>query len=888
MAGGPTETTKPAEEYRLPTGVKAKHYDLTIRTDLEKLRFDGYVVAHLDVLEETSKIVFNSSKLTLGRARLSSAALKEEVTVDATSFEIDGASERVTIQLPGALSAGTQLALKVDFEGELTGSMLGYYRCSWEDEGKTKHYALTQFEPTSARAAFPCWDEPLLKATIALTMVSRADTVNLSNMPAISEEVYAPSYKDSTDAISWLSSKFSELTTGEGEKWKVTKFQTTPPMSTYIVAFANGPFVYLEDSYTSPLSKFALDVKKKVLPLYEQVFDIEYPLPKLDTLVATDFDAAAMENWGLITGATSAYLVEPDSLDLGAKKRIAVTQSHECAHMWFGNITTMEWWDNLYLNEGFASLPTTDFFSRVFPEWKVHSAFISEMLNRALSLDAKLSSHPIEVECPDAATINQIFDSLSYAKAASVLRMLSNFIGEEKFLKGVSIYLKKHLFANSVTKDLWEGIQEASGVDVPKVMDNWVKKMGFPVITVTETKDGITVRQDRFLETGPAPPEENETLWSVPLSLLTTDENGKAKIDRSLLLDQREITIALDTSKPFKLNAGTTGVYRVLYTAERLIAIAKEAAKENSIFSLEDRIGLVYDALALARAGYLDVSAVLSLYDVFRNEKEHLVWDSVAESFGVFGSTWYEHPQIVEKLNTFRRELFVPIVARLGYDYTAGESVDVHELRTTAIVQSAHGGDEGVIEELRTRFKKAIETGEDAHIPPDLLGATYVTSVKHGGKMEYDQVKAILAKPKTPTVELAAIAALCATQNDELAEETWKYLMSKSRDQDIPVFFRNFFQNHKKRHFLVDKFREDYDQLYQRLEGNFSLQYLVNYSHAGLCSDKDWKETKAFFEGKDVSKYKLALQQSLDGIHTRSEWIKRSTSDLQKWLENRK
>ncbi|KAI0811123.1 leucyl aminopeptidase [Irpex lacteus] len=904
------ELTKPAADYRLPTDVKPKHYDVTVRTDLEKLKFDGYVVAHLEVLKETSKIVFNSSKLTLGHARLSSTALKEELTVLASAFEVDEDAEHITIQLQVPLAAGTQLALKIDFAGELTGSMLGYYYCSWEDEGEEKHYALTQFEPTSARAAFPCWDEPLLKTTVALTMVSRADTVNLSNMPAISEEEYTPSYEDSTDVISWLSSKLSELTTGEGEKWKITKFQTTPLISTYIVAYANGPFVYLEDSYKSPLSgkvrplrlyatkdnvhqtQFALEVKKNVMPLYEQMFDIEYPLPKLDTLVVTEFDGA-MENWGLIIGSTSTFLVEPDDFDLETIKQIAYTQGHECAHMWFGNITTMEWWDNLWLNEGFASLVgEVIILGKLFPEWRLHSAFITDLLNEALTLDAKLSSHPIEVDCPDPAMVNQIFDDLAYAKAASVLRMLLHLVGEETFLRGVSIYLKKHLYANSVTKDLWEGIQEASGVDVAKIMDNWVKKMGFPVLTVTETGSGIKIRQDHFLETGPAPPEENDTIWSVPLSLLSTDENGQAKIDRSLLLDQREITIPLDTSKPFKLNAGATGVYRVLYAPERLVTIAKEAVKEDSVFSIEDRIGLVYDAVALARAGYLDVSAVLSLFDVFRHEEERLVWDCIATSFSVFVSTWYEYPQILEKLNAFRRELFAPIVNRLGYDYDEDESDDIHELRTTAISTAADAGDEGVIKELQSRFSKAIESrddddDDDSCIPPDLLRATYVTAVKNGGQKEYDQVKTILGKPKSPTVERAAMRALCASQSTELAEETWKYIMTKSKDSDVPYFFSSFRHNLGKRHFLLEKFRQDYEVLYKRLEGNFSFMYLVNYSHVGLSSQKDWEESKEFFKDKDVSKYSMELQQGLDGIHTRSEWIKRSTSDLQQWLESR-
>jgi aminopeptidase 2 len=305
-------------------------------------------------------------------------------------------------------------------------------------------------------------------------------------MPVASEKEYIPEPKeDPGNPVSSMTQWFSSLTTQDKnptEKWKITQFESTPPMSSYIVAFANGHFEHLESFYTSPLSgktrplriyttsdvidqaQFALDVKAKVLPLYEQVFDIEYPLPKLDTLVAHDFDDSAMENWGLITGRTSAFLLDPKRVDMAAKKRVVTVQSHEVAHMWFGNITTMEWWDYLYLNEGFATLMGEVIIAdKIYPDWKVDCEFITEHLNDALRLDAKLSSHPIEVDCPDANKIDQIFDALSYSKAASVLRMLSDYVGEERFLKGVSLYLKKRLYGNSITKDLWEGIGEATG-----------------------------------------------------------------------------------------------------------------------------------------------------------------------------------------------------------------------------------------------------------------------------------------------------------------------------------------------------------------------------------------------------------------------------------------
>jgi len=901
MASSKPVFDKAPEEYRLPLEVKPTHYDVTLRTDLKSLTFDGFVKIDLDILKETSKVTFNSADLVLGEVTLSSTALKTSEDFKA-SAALDEKMERATIEIPASLPAGSKAQLKVSFEGKLTSNMTGYYKSAWENNGSKEFYALTQFEPTDARRSFPCWDEPLLKATFAVTMISRSNTVNLSNMPIISEEVYKPG---SSTAVDSLASRLSSLSIGElTDEWKVTRFETTPPMSSYIVAFANGPFEYLESSYVSPLSgktrplriyatsdcihqaQFCLDVKAKCLPLYEKVFDVEYPLPKLDTLVASDFDAGAMENWGLITGRTSAFLLDPAKADIAATKRVATVTSHEVAHMWFGNITTMSWWDNLYLNEGFATLMgEVIIIDKLFPEWKVDSEFINQHLNSALSLDAKLSSHPIEVECPDAHQINQIFDALSYSKAGSVLRMLSNFVGEEKFLKGVSIYLKNHLYANSVTKDLWDGISEASGVDVAKMMDNWVSKMGFPFITVTETKDGINVRQDRFLETGAADHKDNETIWTVPLAILTVDKDGKPVTDNTVVLDSRETFIPLDLSKPFKLNSGNKGVYRVLYTPERLEKIAEEAAKPDSIFSLNDRMGLVNDNLALAKAGLAPVTGALTLIQGLKNEQEYLVWNSASSSLATVLTTWWENQKVVDLTNSFRQAVFSPIVKRLGYEYSSSESADISLLRTEAITAAAESGDESVVKELQNRFAKFVETGDDSHIPPDLLKITYTIAVKYGGRKEYDVIKAIQEKPKTPSARMAAIRGMCYANDEALIQETWEYVMTKAKDQDWLYFFAGLSLNRETRRLLNKLFYENYEAIFAKFAGNATLKYLVQYGISGLSTEKDAKEVEAFFDGKDISRYNLVLAQSVDGIRAKAKWIENSTSDLQSWLE---
>ncbi|KAG6866086.1 hypothetical protein C0991_008838 [Blastosporella zonata] len=409
----------------------------------------------------------------------------------------------------------------------------------------------------------------------------------------------------------------------------------------------------------------------------------------------------------------------------------------------------------------------------------------------------------------------------------TVLRMLSNYVGEDLFLKGVSIYLKNKLYANSVTNDLWDGIGAATGKDIVSFMDNWISKVwsyidrligiranrhddkiGFPVLTVTETPTGITVRQDRFLEDGHAQLKDNETIWNVPLSIVTVDKDGKPVLNKEAVLTAREQTFELDTSKPYKLNAGTVGVYRVLYTPERLSKIAEEAAKDNSIFSLNDRIGLVHDAFALSKAGLAKASSALTLVDSLKNEKEYLVWSGISQSLAGLVSIWWEHPKIVDQLNALRRALFVPLVKKLG-----------------------------VIKELQSRFAHFMKTGDDATIPADLQRVIFSVAVRYGGRAEYDAIVAVHDDAKTPTARIAAIEAMGATEDSELMKETFQFIHSKSRDQDVVYFFRGLALNPKTRRPFVQYFKDEYEVLYKRFESTFTLKSLVEVrNYIVVCS----------------------------------------------------
>ncbi|KAH8102857.1 leucyl aminopeptidase [Cristinia sonorae] len=875
-----------AKEHRLPTNITPTHYELTVCTDRESLKFYGSVVIQLSVVKECSSIVFNSLGLELFNPTITSLVSAEPRVYPPSTLQLDKASERAILTLPSSLPAGATVELSLGFEAELTDQLNGYYRSSWKDGGKTKYYALTHFEPTAARRAFPCWDEPAFKATFSLTMIAREGTVNLANMPP----VFEGRLTNTSVPVLWLKEKLADIVKEDDKLWKVTQFERTPLMSTYIVAYANGEFEYLESSYTSPLSgktrplrtyatrdlidhmAFALEVKSKVIPLYEKAFEIEYPLPKLDTLVAHDFDAGAMENWGLIIGRTHVLTFDPKSPSLRTKKMVASIMNHEVAHMWFGNITTMQWWDYLYLNE-----------DKIYPEWKSHSTFVAQHLANALQDDASPSSHPVEVPCPNADMINQIFDGLSYSKGASILRMLYNYAGEEKFMRGVALYLKEHLYGNSVTEDLWRGIQSATGIDIPGFMDNWVKKIGFPVVTVTETEGGINVRQDRFLETGRPAAEDNETIWTIPLFLLTVADDGKSKIDSQLILDEREKFIPLDTSRAYKLNAGTVGVYRVLYPKDRLAKIADEAAKPDSFLSLEDRMGFLMDSLAMAKAGLMDTSDVLILVDALRNEKEAVVWSAITSSLTEIISVWGEDTKVQSLLAQFTRGLYRPLMERLGFESIEGESADDRQLRTSCINTLSNVDDPVVVKELRERFDKFLATGEiDAEIERSICKM----GVKHGGRKEFDAMWKTVKEETTPSLVMSGLGAMGMTQDQSTVDEIFDTIVLETRDQDVDFFFSTFAMvNFRFRTYVAKKFLEHYDEYEKRFEGNWTLQFIIKLAFFALSSFEMRVEIEEFFKSRDTSKFQMTLDQALTGITARAAWVERSTTDIVTWLE---
>ncbi|KZT61401.1 hypothetical protein CALCODRAFT_553125 [Calocera cornea HHB12733] len=899
-----------ADHVKISEDVRPTHYALAMKTDLEKLEFEGRVEIDLDVNVSTSFITFHTaSPNELLHASLSTPSLGADILAT-DKFEINKELEQGTITFGKELQAGETAKLGFAFKGKLDwGGLAGYYKCSWEHEGKKGAYAITMCCPSDARKVFPCWDEPELKATFAVSMISRSGTTSLFNMNDLST---VPS--DGTFPTSPL---FAGLPCGAGAtdsgKWTLTRFATSPKMSTYLLALANGKFEYLEDSFMSMSGKevklrvyatpeyisqatLALDVKKRVLPIYEKIFDIPYPLPKLDSLAASDFDAGAMENWGLIIGRT-LYMLYDENSGIAARQNTTRIETHEIAHMWFGDIVTMRWWDNLWLNEAFATIMgELVTIQELHPEWRPNSGFIDGHLQRALQLDSLRSSHPIEVPCPDEKVAAQILDGISYSKGASVLRMLSYMLGQEVFLKGVSLYLKAHLYGNTVTADLWKGISEASGINVKELMASWTLKTGFPLVTVTETATGLHMKQSRFLVTNDVKPDEDATIWHIPLNLKTMGSDGEPIVDNRATLATRETSIELPhvAQSLYKLNADTAGVYRVLYTPQHLAKLADAAGRPNSIFSAEDKMGLIGDAFTLAKSGHGSTSAALELVSKLRMDEDYSVWSRIARGLAELTSAWWEQPEEVRAgLRAFRRSMFAPLAEKLGFEFKATDGPELIQWKITAISEAALADDPKTLSDMNRRFALLMENNDGSQIAGDIRRSTYMNMIRTGGATEWGKLHELIVGVQlyrdsdTPAQKLDAMFGMCSAQREPLIKATFDLFMSgEIKTQDYSWMFSGLVQNPTTRRRTWEYLKEHFDVLTADLKGSFVMRGMIAHSVIYLSSTKDVKDAEEFFKDKDTSSYAQPLAQALDEVRSRANWVGRDQIPVEKWLRD--
>jgi len=477
-------------------GTTPVNYELKFEPSFHNFKFNGTETITLNLSKSTNSIILDAAELTIKKCH----AVQGTKIISAKP-SINEKNERLTIKLAKKIKGKAKLC--IEFTGILNDRLLGFYKSQYKDKkGRTKYLATTQFEAADARRAFPCWDEPAVKATFDVSLLVDKHLDAISNMPVTSKK-------------------------NVGSKI-LYKFGRTPIMSTYLLYLGVGEFEYLYGKLRNikirivttkgnkNKGKLSLDFTKKFLGEYEKYFGIKYPLPKLDMIAIPDFAAGAMENWGAITFREAILLYDPKTSSTRTKQYIAEVISHEIAHQWFGNLVTMKWWNDLWLNESFATFMATKIVNKFYPEWDLWDQFLDDAMLEAMSLDALKNSHPINVNVKHPAQIREIFDAISYDKGGSVLRMLENYVGIENFRKGLKHYLTKHRYSNAEGQDLWKSIGKIAHKPVETMMKTWIDQVGYPVVNVKRDNSKISLTQKRFLSDGS---RVSKNKWAIQIQI---------------------------------------------------------------------------------------------------------------------------------------------------------------------------------------------------------------------------------------------------------------------------------------------------------------------------------------------------------------------------------
>ncbi|KKO99552.1 glutamyl aminopeptidase [Trichoderma harzianum] len=874
----------------LPDNIKPSHYVLSLRDlDFKNWTYKGTVTIQSEIVKPTKEVVLNTLELKVFNAKVQVDHTKSEQSFESSNVSYDTKAQRATITFDNELPVSKKASLVIEFEGIINNEMAGFYRSKYKPAATPAasvphddewHYMLsTQFEACDARRAFPCFDEPNLKATYDLEIEIPADQVALSNMPV----------KDTKP-------------TKKG--WQMVSFETSPVMSSYLLAWAVGDFEYIEQLtdrkyngkqipvrvYTTrglkEQGRWALEHAPKIIDFFSEIFDIDYPLPKSDLLAVHEFTHGAMENWGLVTYRTTQVLFDEKTSDARFKNAVAYVVAHELAHQWFGNLVTMDWWDELWLNEGFATWVGWHAVDHLHPDWQVWAQFVNEGMENAFRLDGIRASHPIHVPVRDALDVNQIFDHISYLKGCSAIRMLANHLGVETFLKGVSNYLKAHKYGNAKTKALWDSLAEASGKNVNEIMHPWISKIGHPVLTVSEEPGKIAIKQSRFLSTGDVKPEDDTTTWWVPLGLV--GKKGESGI-AALSLDKKEDTILDVDSDFYKLNSNATGFYRVAYPPSRLAKLSTQLDK----LSTEDKIAIIGSTADLAFAGNSSASALLTFLQGFQKEAHPLVWSQILGCLGDLKSVFGEDKEIKKGLQNFAVKLIDEKVKEVGWEFPEGEDYLAGILRKDLISSAVANNHPEVKAEALTRFNAWVENPEANAIPPSLRSAVWRAGLDDNAARNVEVLKNEWFSTKAIDGKLIALAALATVDNADIIKDNlipFNFNTSPPQNAvpaaDMHVLGGNLALHAVGRNLQWEFMKSNWDLAVAKLGNPIVVDRFVGLSLKTFTDAAILDDIEQFFKDKDTHSFDRTLETAKDRIRGRAAYKKRDSDALKQWLSS--
>ncbi len=857
----------------LPENVRPQEYKLHFRPDLTNFTFEGIAEIDIEILEPSQEIILHSADLKIDSALLYLPYSYPDYVRKPKEVALNPEKQTLTLTFPSEQPVG-KATLVVTFSGELNDQLCGFYRSKYHlPSGEERYMATTQFEAIDARGAFPCWDEPDKKAVFRVSLTIPRDLVAISNMPIVREENVA------------------------GEM-KLVNFAPTPRMSTYLLAMLVGEFEWIEGRTqdgvlvrvcTTPgkkeLGQFALDEAIKTLEFFGGYFETKYPLPKCDLATAPDFGAGAMENWGAITFRENNLLIDPKNSASTTLERASLVIRHEIAHMWFGDLVTMKWWDGLWLNEGFADFMELVSARALHPEWRPEDKFVSEDVIAALHADALKSSRKIHVPVNSDEEIAETFDAIAYFKGSAVIRMLEQFLDPEVFRRGIARYMKKHAYGNTNPEDLAASLEEESGKPIKHMLEEWITKVGYPVIRCEKLghekgNTKIRLSQERFLYERDA---TDQSLWPVPVGIRSS--RGAEK--EFVLLDDQESVFTLKGEISgedwIKLNADITGFFRVYYAPEELLKF--RPAIETGTLNVRDRMGLCDDTFALAKAGHYPTSVFLDLLSAYRNEKDLRVWLIILMHLEELTLLLTKDPAAVD-LQMYIRALLSPIADRLGWDEKPGEEHQDKILRGKILKALGHAGDRETMEQTKIRFVKYLVNRES--LVPDLRRAVYGIIASIGGPLMHTNILRLYQEASLQEEKERLLGALGEFQDRELLLKTLNFFLTPEvRSQDVYIALRTIAKNPHGRDLTWQFVKEQWDKFHKMYDKGKLLGRVISAVCSPLASLDDEADVRSFFEAHPVPNAKRTIEQALESIRVNARWLERDRTSLAEWFANR-
>ena len=850
--------TLPAAAQRVPGGVTPNHYDLAFIVDLEHERFEGTETIRVDVTEPTSRIVLNAVDITFHEVTIGAGTAAQKAAV-----ALDEAKQTAMLSIPRPVAKGAA-DIHIRYSGILNSQLRGFYI----SRTKARKYAVTQFEATDARRAFPSFDEPHFKATFAVTLTIDRGDAAISNGRTLSD------------------------TPGPATTQHTIKFATTPRMSSYLVAMAVGDFKCLDGAADAipiricatpdkrDLGRIALESAEQILKFYDGYYAIKYPFGKLDVVAVPDFAAGAMENTAAIFYRETDLLADSKSASVDTRKKIAAILAHEMAHQWFGDLVTMQWWDDIWLNEGFATWMANKPLAASHSDWNIEVDEAQEN-QQALSLDSLKATRPIHVDVETPAQIDEAFDAITYQKGAAVLRMVESYVGAETFRKGVNAYLQTYAYKNATSEDFSKALAASSGKPVERILPSFVNQQGVPLLDVAlacaNGRTAVTLRQERFFADGG---RDEAGRWQIPVCIKAPGESTPA----CDVLSEPSHTFTLPGAcAPWVFaNAGAHGYYRTAYPSDLVRAIAPRVETE---LTPAERLSLVDDEWALVRAGRHSVADYLTLAAGHGREHTSGVLDEIARALG-FVREYLTAGAASGRFEAFVRGLLRPLFDELGFAAAPTDGDDRRALRATVIgVLGGLGDDPDVVARARTATDRALAGG--AAIDATAASAVVRVAARHGDARLFDALYAAAERATDPDEHYRYLYALTAFRDPSLIERGLELAATPQlRTQDTALYLAQFFANPDARaralSFVIDRW-----PALQPKVTVFGGDTTLVHAMGSFCDAGSADRIRTFFAAHPLPAAARTLEQTLEEVANCAALREKQTPVVAEWLAAR-